>query len=79
MTTTLQIVVSREHDSPLLLGTLMPSRPDDDGQVVRYYDSSPEEGEHVAPYDCVDVIAVEVSEPVVRDPGAWAAVAKAGR
>lgn len=55
-----QIVFSIEHEPPLLLGTLMPALPDDDGLVVRYYDSSADEEEHVAPADCVVVVAVEV-------------------
>jgi hypothetical protein len=56
-TTVLSIVVSVEHDPPLLLGTLMPSMPDDDN-IVRYFDSSPDEGEHIAPEDCVRVVKV---------------------
>ena len=75
----LRIVVSLEHEPPLLLGTLMPSLPDDEN-IVRYFDSSTDEGEHIAPADCVEVYAVDViPAPVVRDPDAWAAVAKAGR
>ncbi len=58
--TALRIVVSTEHEPPLLLGTLMPAWPDDDGQVVRYFDSGDDEAEHVAPTDCVAVIAVVI-------------------
>jgi len=57
---TLRIVVSTEHEPPLLLGTLMPAWPDDEGQVVRYFDSGPDEEEHVAPADCVEVIEVKL-------------------
>ena len=35
----LAIVVDVESDPPTLLGTLMPARPDDEGLVVRYFDS----------------------------------------
>jgi hypothetical protein len=56
----LAIVVDVESDPPTLLGTLMPARPDDEGLVVRYFDSGRNEEEHVAPYDCVIVIAVDV-------------------
>jgi hypothetical protein len=58
----IRIVVTRETEDgrPLLLGTWMPPR-DGDEDVVRYFDSGPDEEEKMAPEDCVIVIAVEVA------------------
>lgn len=53
----LKIVVSFEHEPPLLLGTLMP-RQEDDENIVRYFDSGVDEEEHIAPEDCVRIVTV---------------------
>lgn len=54
----LLIVIDVESDRPRLLGTYMPNGPDDEN-IVRYFDSGPDEGEHIAPADCVIVRAVD--------------------
>lgn len=50
-----RVVISLEHEAPLVLGALMPEWVHDDGNVVRYSDSS---GVHSAPADCVIVRTV---------------------
>ena len=55
----IRIVVNMEDDPPTQLGVAMPWSPDDE-DVVRYYDTGPDEEEHRAPQDCVAVITVQV-------------------
>ncbi len=57
---TLRIVVSTEHGEPLLLGTFIPPRSGDE-DIVRYFDSSPDEEERIVPEDCVRVVSVDVA------------------
>lgn len=59
MSDSVKVVISVEHDPPLLLGTLMPAREDDEG-IVRYFDSGRDEEEGWAPDDCVVVKEVWV-------------------
>lgn len=54
---TIQVVVNTEAEPPELLGVLEPAWPDDEG-VVRYYDTGPDEEQHLAPEDCVEVYAI---------------------
>jgi hypothetical protein len=58
--TVLHVVVDIESEPPALLGTWMPAREDDEN-IVRYFDSGSDEEEHIAPEDCVKVVAIEIA------------------
>ena len=58
-----QLVVLKDppgSNYPRFLGVLMPRRPGDDEDLVRYHDTSPAEEEHFAHGDEVEVVTVKV-------------------
>jgi hypothetical protein len=58
----IRVVINTEAEPPHLLGVLMDRQPDDEN-VVRYYDTGPDEEEHFAPEDCVAVETITVWIP----------------
>ena len=56
----IKVVINTEANPPQLLGVMMP-RWHDDEDIVRYHDTGPDEEEHIAPADCVEVHTIRVT------------------